>query len=135
MSTVNNPNRKWHLIDLSGQTLGRISTRIAGLLIGKDKPTFSPNLDDGDFVVVINSDEIKVTGKKLTDKSYYRHSGYPGGLREITLGEQIKKDSRRVIEIAVKGMLPKNKLQDPRLRRLKVFKNAVHPYAAQTGKT
>ena len=135
MSTVNNPNRKWHLIDLSGQTLGRISTRIAGLLIGKDKATFSPNLDDGDFVVVINSDGIKVTGKKLTDKSYYRHSGYPGGLREITLGEQIKKDSRRVIEIAVKGMLPKNKLQDPRLRRLKVFKNAVHPYAAQTGKT
>ncbi len=128
MSTI---NPKWHLIDLADKTLGRVSTQIAGLLIGKNKPTYSPNLDEGDFVVAINSDKITVTGKKLTDKSYYRHSGYPGGLRSITLGEQMKKDSRRVIETSVKGMLPKNKLQDPRLRRLKVFKDDRHPYAAQ----
>lgn len=121
----------WHLIDLKDQTLGRVATQIATLLMGKLKASYSPNLDQGDFVVALNSDQIKVTGKKMTDKSYYRHSGYPGGLKEITLGEQMEKDSRRVIEKAVKGMLPKNKLQTPRLHRLKVFKDDKHPYAAQ----
>lgn len=131
MSNTNPINPSWHLIDLKGQTLGRISTQIATLLIGKQKTDYLPNLDRGDFVVAINSDHIKVTGKKMTAKSYYRHSGYPGGLRQITLGEQLSKDSRKVIETAVKGMLPKNKLQSPRLRRLKVFKDDRHPYAAQ----
>ncbi len=121
----------WILIDLKGETLGRVSTKIAGLLMGKGKPSFSPHLDLGDNVVAINSDQIAVTGKKLSDKKYYRHSGYPGGFREVSLGEQMAKDSRRVIEKSVKGMLPKNKLQDIRLRRLKVFKDEKHPYQAQ----
>ncbi len=97
----------WHLIDLKEQTLGRVATQIATLLMGKQKASYSPNLDHGDYVVALNSDQIKVTGKKMEDKSYYRHSGYPGGLKEITLGQQMEKDSRRVIEKAVKGMLPK----------------------------
>lgn len=123
--------RNWHLIDLSGQTLGRVSTKIAGLLIGKGKVNQVSNLDQGDFVVAINSKDIQVTGKKLSDKKYRRHSGYPGGFREETLGELMAKDSRRVIEKSVKGMLPKNKLQAPRLSRLKVFKDDRHPYASQ----
>lgn len=123
--------RNWHLIDLSGKTLGRISTVIALHLMGKNKPTYSPNMDDGDFVVVINAKDIVVTGKKLAEKKYYRHSGFPGGLREENLGELMKRDPRKVIERAVKGMLPKNKLQDVRLSRLKVFKDDKHPYAAQ----
>jgi len=130
MSNSSNKSN-WHLIDLSGQTLGRVATQIAGLLMGKHKAAYFPNLDQGDYVVAINSDQIKVTGKKLADKKYYRHSGYPGGLKEVTLGEQMEKDSRKVIEKAVKGMLPKNKLQEPRLRRLKVFKDASHPYNNQ----
>lgn len=125
--------RKWHLIDLDGQILGRVSAKISTILIGKNKPTYLPNLEEGDFVVAINAAKIKVTGKKLTDKSYYSHSGYPGGLREITLGELLKKDPRKVIEKSVKGMLPKNKLQDIRLRRLKVFSGAEHPYAVELG--
>jgi len=131
MTNTKPTHPSWHLIDLSGQTLGRISTQIAGLLMGKGKASFSPNLDLGDNVVAINADQIKVTGKKMLNKKYYRHSGYPGGLREISLGELIAKDSRKVIEKAVKGMLPKNKLQTPRLRRLRVFKDEKHPYKAQ----
>ncbi|MBI2310299.1 50S ribosomal protein L13 [Candidatus Collierbacteria bacterium] len=123
--------RNWHFIDLSGRTLGRISTEIALLLIGKNKPTYSPNMDDGDFVVAVNAKDIVVTGKKLANKLYQRHSGFPGGFREETLGELMKRDPRKVIEKSVKGMLPKNKLQDPRLSRLKVYKDEKHPYAAQ----
>ena len=125
--------RNWHLIDLSGKTLGRISTEMALLLMGKNKPTFSPNMDNGDFVVAINAKDIVVTGKKLTDKKYQRHSGFPSGFREETLGELMKRDPRKVIEKAVKGMLPKNKLQDVRLARLKVFKDEKHPYAQALG--
>lgn len=124
-------NRQWHLINLKDQTLGRVSTTIAELLIGKSKVNRSPNLDMGDFVVAINAAKIKVTGKKLADKKYRRHSGYPGGFREETLGEMLERDPRKVIEKAVKGMLPKNKLQAPRLTRLKVFKDDRHHYAAQ----
>lgn len=126
-------NRKWHLIDLENQILGRISVQIATLLIGKNKPTYKANLDEGDFVVAINASKIKVTGKKMSDKKYYSHSGYPGGLKEISLEELLKKDPRKVIEKAVKGMLPKNKLQNPRLRRLKVYSGAEHPYAVELG--
>lgn len=124
-------NRRWHLIDLEGETLGRVSTIIAELLIGKSKINRSPNLDMGDFVVAINAAKIKVTGKKLADKKYRRHSGYPGGFREETLGEMMERDCRKVIEKSVKGMLPKNKLQAPRLTRLKVFKDDRHPYLSQ----
>jgi len=121
-------NRKWHLIDLQGQTLGRVSTEIASLLIGKHKPESSPHLDNGDFVVAINAKDIKVTGKKMTDKLYQSHSGYPGGFKELRLEQVMAKDPRQVIEHAVKGMLPKNKLQQPRMRRLKVFVDNQHPY-------
>lgn len=119
--------RQWHLVDAKDVVLGRVSSQVAQLLIGKHKPYFVPNLDCGDYVVVINSDAIKVTGNKMEDKKYYRHSGYPGGLKTASLREKMS-NSTRVIEHAVKGMLPKNKLQDPRLRRLKVFKDANHPY-------
>lgn len=123
--------RKWHLIDLEGQTLGRVATQIATLLIGKNKVNYSPNQDMGDFVVAINSDKIKVTGKKVTDKLYQRHSGWPGGFRELTFQQLHEKDSRKIIEHALKGMLPKNRLQDPRMARLRVFKGAEHQYQAE----
>ncbi len=130
---ANEIKRGWHFIDLSGKTLGRISTEIAIHLMGKNKATYSPGMDDGDFVVVINAKDIVVTGKKLQDKKYQRHSGFPGGFREETLGALMKRDPRKVIEKSVKGMLPKNKLQDVRLGRLKVFKDEKHPYAQQLG--
>lgn len=125
--------RKWHLIDLTDQTLGRVSTQIAKLLIGKGKVITGGHLDNGDYVVAINSDKIKVTGKKLTDKIYYSHSGFPGGLKEVSLQQLMDKDSRKVIEKSVKGMLPKDKHQQDRLRRLKLFSDAKHPYANELG--
>lgn len=121
--------RQWHLIDAKGQVLGRLATRIAVLLIGKNKVYYASHLDCGDYVVVINSDQVKVTGKKLTQKKYYRHSNYPGGLTTTTFQEQLAKDSRKLIERSIKNMLPKNKLRSPRLRRLKVFKTSEHIYA------
>lgn len=123
--------RVWHLIDLKDQILGRSSTEIAGLLMGKHKVDLSSHLDSGDYVVAINSDLIKVTGKKLEQKMYYTHSGYPGNLKGSSLKEKLAKDSRDVIEHSVKGMLPKNKLQDVRMGRLKVFKDANHTFPAQ----
>ncbi len=120
--------RSYHLIDLKGETLGRISTKIATLLIGKHKPEFSTHMDNGDFVVAINAKDIKVTGKKMTDKLYQSHSGYPGGFKELRLEQLMAKDPRKVIEHSVKGMLPKNKHQKPRLHRLKVFVDAQHTY-------
>ncbi len=125
--------RKWHLVDLEGQTLGRVATKIATLLMGKGKVITGSHLDNGDFVVAINSDKFIVTGKKLTDKIYYSHSGFPGGLKEISLGALKEKDSRKVIEKAVKGMLPKDKHQQDRLRRLKLFSDAKHNYANELG--
>jgi len=120
--------RQWHLLDAKGQVLGQIATQAAKLLIGKDKATFTPHVDGGDYVVVINAVEVAVTGKKEQDKMYYRHSGYPGGLKETNLANLRQKSPERIIEIAVKGMLPKNKLQKPRLNRLKVFADNDHPY-------
>lgn len=120
--------RVWQLIDLKNETLGRSASRIAQLLMGKHKPSFTPNLDGGDYVVVINSDHLKVTGKKMFDKIYYRHSGFPGNLKPETLAEKMAKDSRQVVIKAVKGMLPKNRHQTLRLRRLKVFAGGTHPY-------
>lgn len=124
---------KWHLVDLSDQVLGRAAVKIAGLLMGKGKALTGTHLDNGDFVVAINSDKFKVTGKKMTDKMYYSHSGFAGGLKEISLGDLKEKDSRRVIEKAVKGMLPKDKFQQTRLRRLKLFKDSEHPYSVELG--
>lgn len=125
--------RNWHLIDLDGKILGRVSVEIAKLLMGKGKALTGAHLDNGDYVVAINSDKIKVTGKKLTDKIYYSHSGFPGGLKDITLGQLLAKDSRKVIEKSVKGMLPKNKHQQDRQRRLKIFAGDKHPYANELG--
>lgn len=123
--------RVWHLIDCQGETLGRLSTKLAGLLIGKSKVDYTPHMDMGDFVVVINAASIKLTGNKLLAKQYSRHSGQPGGFRQESAGRLMARDPRKVIEYAVRGMLPKNKLQDPRMSRLKVFKSEVHPHSAQ----
>ncbi|MCD4811173.1 50S ribosomal protein L13 [bacterium] len=123
--------RKWHVIDVKGQILGRVATRIASLLIGKEKPQIVPNLDCGDFVIVLNSDEIKLTRGKEKKKIYYHHTSYPGGLKEIRFDQQLKKDSTRIIELAVKNMLPKTKLRDGRMARMFVYKDGEHPHAAQ----
>lgn len=123
--------RQWHLIDLNGQTLGRIASRIAQLLMGKGKVLSGRHLDNGDYVVAVNAAKVAVTGKKLSDKIYYSHSGYPGNLKELTLSQLMAKDPRKVIEKAVKGMLPKDKHQKNRLRRLKVFVGTDHPYATE----
>lgn len=120
--------RDWHQVDATDMVLGRVSTEIAQLLIGKNKPYFTGHLDCGDYVVVTNANQIKVTGGKMNAKNYYRHSNYPGGLKSETLKEKMEKDPRKVIELAVKGMLPKNKLRDKRMRRLKVFVDGKHPY-------
>ena len=120
--------RHWRSIDLNDQVLGRAATEIAVLLIGKEKPYFVPHLDCGDYVVAINAGKVKVTGKKRKQKIYYRHSGYPGGLKQIPFERMMEKDPAKVIELAVRGMLPKNKLRDRRMRRLKVFADDKHPY-------
>lgn len=120
--------RSWHLFDAEQEILGRLATKTAELLTGKNKPYFAPHLDCGDFVVVINAAKVKVTGKKSSQKIYYRHSGYPGGFRETTFKEQMARDPRKVIRHAVAGMLAKNKLQKPRLTRLKIFIDEKHPY-------
>lgn len=120
--------RDWHQVDLSGQVLGRAASEIAKLLIGKHKPDYTPHLDCGDYVVGVNSADIRVSGKKRENKIYYRHTGYMGGLKEATFEELIEKKPNLVIKLAVKNMLPKNKLRKHRLNRLKVFKNEDHPY-------
>ena len=128
-TTPKDINRAWHLVDVKDKVLGRICTDIAQKLIGKTKPYFVTHLDCGDYVVVINSDKVQVTGRKPKQKIYYRHSNYPSGLKQITFEEQLKKDSRKIIVSALKNMLPKNKLRDKRLTRLKVFKDDKHIYS------
>lgn len=120
--------RKWSLIDAQGQVLGRLSVRIAAILMGKNKPYYSPHLDCGDWVVVINTQGVEVTGKKENQKIYYRHSGYPGGLKALSLAQMMAKDPRQVIRHAVSGMLPKNKLRKQRLKRLRIFAGSEHDY-------
>jgi len=127
--------RQWHVIDASDKILGRLATQIAGLLMGKQKPIFSRNLDMGDFVVVINADKIRVTGNKMKQKLYYRHSGYPGGLKSITLEKMMQTNPCRVIEHAVKGMLPHNRLGARMLKKLRVYVGDTHPHLAQTKST
>ena len=126
--------REWWLIDASTMPLGKLAVVIADKLTGKSKVTYTPHVDNGDYVVVINAKNLQVTGDKLTDKKYYRHSGFPGGLTELKLEEAIEKDPRIAIEHAVKGMLPKNKLAADRLARLRVFPGAEHAHTAQTPK-
>jgi len=123
--------RKWWLIDAEGQTLGRLATTIANLLRGKNKPQYTPHVDTGDFVVVINSSKIKVSGNKETDKKYYRHTGYPGGLKVETFKSLMEKNPVAAVEKAVKGMLPHNTLGQEQFNKLKVYADAQHPHAAQ----
>ena len=123
--------RAWYVIDASEATLGRISTKVATLLTGKGKPQFTHHIDTGDYVIVINADKLVVTGNKLTDKKYYRHSGFPGGIKEASLADKMAKDSTEVIIHAIRGMLPVNKLRDERLKRLKVYAGSDHNHEAQ----
>ena len=126
--------RRWYVVDAEGQNLGRLATRIADTLRGKNKPQFTPHVDTGDFVVVVNAEKIAVTGKKLDEKIYYRHSGYPGGLKQRTLREQLDRRPTEVLRTAVKGMLPKNKLAAAQLTKLKIYAGPEHPHAAQAPK-
>jgi large subunit ribosomal protein L13 len=123
--------RQWFVVDAEGQTLGRLASRIATILRGKHKPGFSPSVDCGDYVVVINAEKIHVTGRRMDQKMYYRHSGYPGGLTEISLRDQLAKFPTRPLEAAVKGMLPKNKLGSKMIKKLKVYAGEAHPHEAQ----
>ena len=123
--------RKWYVVDAAGCTLGRLTSGVAAVLRGKNKPTFTPHIDTGDYVIVINADKIKVTGKKLDQKIYYSHSDYPGGMRETTLREMLDKKPEKVIELAVHGMLPKGPLGRQMIKKLHVVAGAEHPYAAQ----
>lgn len=122
---------KWYVIDAEGKTLGRLAAKIATILRGKHKPEYTPNMPVGDYVIVINAAKVKLTGKKLEDKIYTRYSGYPGGLKRIPAGEMLKRHPERVIERAVKGMLPKNRLGRKLYKRLKVYAGPDHPHAAQ----
>jgi large subunit ribosomal protein L13 len=126
--------REWLVVDAQNQTLGRLATRIATLLRGKHKPIFTPHVDCGDFVIVVNADKIHVTGKKMDQKMYYRHSQYPGGLRQIDLRRQLRTHPERVIEAAVRGMLPKNRLGHKMFKKLKVYAGPTHPHQAQQPK-
>jgi large subunit ribosomal protein L13 len=123
--------REWYVVDAAGQTLGRLAARVARILRGKHKPTYSPSVDTGDFVIVVNAEKIHVTGRKLDQKIYYRYSGYPGGLKEITLRNLLQRHPTRVIEHAVRGMLPKNRLGRQMFKKLKVYAGPDHPHAAQ----
>jgi large subunit ribosomal protein L13 len=126
--------REWYVVDAQGKTLGRLATQIADTLRGKRKPQFTPHIDTGDFVIVVNADKIHVTGNKLDQKKYYRHSGYPGGLRERTLREQLERRPTEVLRIAVKGMLPKNRLARQQITKLKIYAGPEHPHEAQNPK-
>jgi large subunit ribosomal protein L13 len=131
MPKGNAAERKWYLVDAEGKTLGRLASEVAGIIRGKHKPDFTPHVDGGDFVVVINADKIELTGKKLTQKMYYRHSHYPGGLKATSAGDMLKNKPDRIIELAVHGMLPKNRLGDSLKTRIKVYAGAEHPHQAQ----
>ena len=123
--------QRWFLVDAEGRTLGRLATQIADTLRGKTKPQYTPHVDTGDFVVVVNAAKIQVTGKKLDDKIYYRHSGYPGGLKQRTLREQLERRPTEVLRAAVKGMLPRNKLARRQITKLKIYAGPEHPHEAQ----
>ena len=127
--------RDWYVVDAENKTLGRLATQIADILRGKRKPTYTPHVDVGDFVVVINAEKVHVTGKKREDKRYWRHSGYPGGIRSRTLGEMLDRRPEEVLRRAVKGMLPRNRLARMQLKKLKVYAGPEHPHQAQKPET
>ena len=134
VANAENRQRDWYVVDAEGKTLGRLATQIADALRGKRKPEYTPHCDTGDFVVVVNAEKIRVTGNKLNDKIYYRHSGYPGGLRSRTLAEMLERRPEEVIRKAVKGMLPRNRLGRQQLTKLKVYAGPEHPHEAQLPK-
>lgn len=123
--------RTWYVVDAEGQTLGRLASKIAVILRGKHKPIYSPSVDTGDYVIVLNAEKIAVTGQRMEQKTYYRHSGYPGGIKSISLREQLERYPTRPVELAVKGMLPRNKLGRKMLKKLKVYAGSDHPHEAQ----
>jgi large subunit ribosomal protein L13 len=131
-ANMNDRDRRWYVVDAEGKTLGRLSTQIADVLRGKRKPTYTPHVDTGDFVVVINAEKVSVTGNKRTEKLYHRHSGYPGGLKTRTFEEMIERKPEEVIRLAVKGMLPRNRLSRRQITKLKIYAGAEHPHAAQS---
>ena len=126
--------REWFVVDAEGKTLGRLASEIAKILKGKHKPIYSPHLDVGDFVIVINAEKVRVTGRKLDQKFYYRHSGYPGGLKSISLRDQLARHPTRVLRAAVRGMLPKNRLGRRMIKKLKIYAGKEHPHQAQQPK-
>ncbi|MGZ5313604.1 MAG: 50S ribosomal protein L13 [Solirubrobacterales bacterium] len=134
VATPANRQRDWYVVDAQGKTLGRLATQLADILRGKRKPEYTPHCDTGDFVVVVNAEKITVTGRKLEQKRYYRHTGYPGGIRSRTLAEMLDRQPEEVIRKAVKGMLPRNRLARQQLRKLKVYAGEEHPHAAQQPK-
>lgn len=127
--------RDWYLVDVDNKVLGRVATEIANVLRGKNKPTFTPSVDTGDFVIVVNAEKIALTGNKLNAKMYYSHSGFPGGIKEITAGKLLEKKPEDILKKAVKGMLPKNKLARHMLKKLKIYTGDAHPHKAQQPKT
>lgn len=131
MANAGNIERKWFVVDAEGQTLGRLAAEVAKVLRGKHKPTFTPHVDTGDYVIVVNAAKVKVTGKKLVQKTYFRHSGYPGGAKFTQLGHMLENRPERVVEMAIRGMLPKNKLGEQMYRKLNVYAGAEHPHQAQ----
>jgi large subunit ribosomal protein L13 len=131
MAKPNEVERKWYLIDAEGKTLGRLASEVASILRGKNKPEFTPHVDTGDFVIVINAEKVVLTGNKLNQKIYYRHSGYPGGLKQATAAEMLQKRPERVIELAVKGMLPKTSLGRKQAKKLHVYAGSEHKHQAQ----
>ncbi|GEL78022.1 50S ribosomal protein L13 [Tenuibacillus multivorans] len=131
MANENNVERKWYVVDAEGQTLGRLATEVAAILRGKHKPTYTPHVDTGDHVIIVNADKVHLTGKKLSDKIYYRHTNYPGGLKERTANEMRSKYPEQMLELAVKGMLPKNKLGRKMGKKLHVYRGPEHKHQAQ----
>jgi large subunit ribosomal protein L13 len=134
VATPENRQREWLLADAEGRTLGRLATQIADALRGKRKPEYTPHCDTGDFVVVVNAEKVRVTGNKLEEKRYWRHSGYPGGIRSRTLAEMLERKPEEVIRLAVRGMLPRNRLARKQLTKLKVYRGPEHPHSAQQPK-
>jgi len=127
--------REWYVVDAKGQTLGRLASKIAAILKGKHKATYTPHLDCGDFVVVVNAEKVRVTGRKLDQAFYYRHSGYPGGISSVSMRDQLTRHPDRVLQAAVLGMLPKNRLGRQLIKKLKIYAGADHPHQAQQPKS
>ncbi|WP_196593120.1 50S ribosomal protein L13 [Pectinatus sottacetonis] len=135
MANSQNVERKWYIVDAEGQTVGRLAAEVAKVLRGKNKPTFTPHVDTGDFVIIINAEKVVFSGKKLIKKTYFRHSGYPGGTTFTPAGQMLEKQPVKVLESAIRGMLPKNRLGAQMYRKLSVYAGAQHPHAAQKPET